>query len=67
MEFDESRVYTALNADELKIGSRCIFADDLNSLREKTQEAEHHVSKLAAVKEEDEIYRFDNYDDAYAL
>ena len=67
MEFDKSKVYTAVNADELKIGSKCIFADDLNSLREKIQEAEYHVSKLAAVKEDDEIYRFDNYDDAYAL
>ena len=25
MEFDKSRVYTAVNADELKIGSKCVF------------------------------------------
>lgn len=67
MEFDKSRVYTALNAEDLPIGSECIFADDLNSLREKIQEAEYHVSELTAVEEDCEIYRFDNYDDAYAL
>ena len=38
MEFDKSRVYTALNADELKIGSRCIFADTVKGLRRKVQE-----------------------------
>ena len=25
MEFDKSRVYTAVNAEELKIGSKCVF------------------------------------------
>ena len=33
MKFDETRVYTALNADELKIGSKCIFADTIHDLR----------------------------------
>ena len=32
MEFDKSRVYTALNADELQIGSKCIFADTVKGL-----------------------------------
>lgn len=35
MEFDKSRVYTAVNADELKIGSKCIFADTLGALSAK--------------------------------
>ena len=38
MEFDKSRVYTALNADELPIGSKCIFADTVKALRKKVQE-----------------------------
>lgn len=67
MEFDKSRVYTTLNAEDLPIGSKCIFADDLNSLREKVQEAEFHVSKLTAVEQDCELYRFDDTDDAYAL
>jgi len=29
MEFDKSKVYTAVNADELKVGSQVICADDL--------------------------------------
>ena len=32
MEFDKSRVYTALNADELKIGDEVYCADSLESL-----------------------------------
>lgn len=32
MEFYKSRVYTAVNADELKVGSKCIFANDLREL-----------------------------------
>ena len=38
MEFDKLRIYTAVNADELKIGSRCIFADTVKGLRRKVQE-----------------------------
>lgn len=33
MEFDKSRVYTALNADELPIGSKCVFADTIQVLK----------------------------------
>ena len=38
MEFDKSRVYTAVNADELQIGSRCVFADTVRGLRRKVEE-----------------------------
>jgi len=34
MEFDKSKVYTTLNADELKIGSKVIVADDLGTLKQ---------------------------------
>lgn len=34
MNFDKSRVYTALNADELKVGSKVIVAYDLFTLKE---------------------------------
>lgn len=34
MEFDKSRVYTALNADELKVGSKVICATCLANLKE---------------------------------
>lgn len=32
MEFDKSRVYTALNADELKVGDKVILADNIKDL-----------------------------------
>lgn len=35
MKFDKSKVYTALNADELKIGSKVIVADNLASIKKK--------------------------------
>ena len=38
MEFDKTRIYTAVNADELKIGSKCIFADTVRGLRRKVEE-----------------------------
>ncbi len=34
MEFDKSRVYTALNADDLPIGSKCIFANNVFTLKD---------------------------------
>lgn len=33
MEFDVKRVYTALDADKLKVGSECIFADTMETLK----------------------------------
>ena len=38
MEFDKSRVFSAVNADELPIGSKCILADTVKALRKKVQE-----------------------------
>ena len=43
MEFDKSKVYTALNADELQIGSKCIFADTVKGLRRKVEEDTYRV------------------------
>ena len=37
MEFDKSKVYTALNADELKIGSKVIVGDTVDALRNRVQ------------------------------
>lgn len=34
MEFDKNKVYTALNADEVKIGSKGYFADSLSILKD---------------------------------
>ena len=58
MEFDKSRVYTALNADELKIGSKCVFADDLRELR-RLVSIEDTSQVLIAIKGESYKYRFE--------
>ena len=58
MEFDKSRVYTALNADELPIGSRCVFADDLRELR-RLVSIEDTSQVLIAIKGESYKYRFE--------
>ena len=35
MEFDKSKVFTVLNASEVKIGSKGYFADELTLLKER--------------------------------
>lgn len=37
MEFDKSRVYTVLNADELQIGSKVILGNTLSELKEAVE------------------------------
>ena len=34
MDFDKSKVYTSLNADELKVGSKVYVSDNIAYLRE---------------------------------
>ena len=58
MEFDKSRVYTAVNADELPIGSKCVFADDLRELR-RLVSIEDTSQVLIAIKGESYKYRFE--------
>jgi len=65
MEFDESRIYTAVNADELKIGSTCIFADTIQALRQKVQGgfsagdcAEDYFRHLTKIYDDDSVERF---------
>lgn len=38
MKFDKSKVYTALNADEVKVGSKGYFACNIKVLREAVQD-----------------------------
>ena len=58
MEFEKSRVYTALNADELKVGSKCIFADDLGELK-RLVSIEDTPQVLIKIKKESYKYRFE--------
>ena len=38
MQFDKSRVYTALNAEELKVGSKVLLSDNLTDLEIQIEE-----------------------------
>ena len=58
MEFDKSRVFSAVNADELPIGSKCVFADDLRELR-RLVSIEDTSQVLIAIKGESYKYRFE--------
>lgn len=50
MEFDKSRVYTALNADELKIGSKVIVANTIKGLKGKVEENE--ITEINDIKDD---------------
>ena len=69
MEFDKSRVYTAVNADELKVGSKCIFADTIQALCEKVESdsVQRFVYILRAVRDGCEKERFEEDDNTTFL
>ena len=70
MEFDKSRVYTAVNADELKIGSRVVLCDSLLELKEAVEtEKKGTVQNLAIIHGEDMPFRFtgDKYHSGHLL
>lgn len=56
MEFDKSKIYTALNADELPIGSKCIFADTIKDLKEEVKKK--RIDTLFGIATEQYEYRF---------
>lgn len=56
MEFDASRVYTSMNADKLKVGSKVVVADSVMDLKRKVSDDEYEV--LTAILAEDSTYRF---------
>ena len=56
MEFDNSKVYTALNADELEIGSKVTVANDLAHL--KVFVRDDFTCILEKVLDEESTYRF---------
>ena len=57
MEFDVSKVYTAVNADELKVGSKVIVADNLADLKAKVEKGTEPAT-LLGIEPDDRLYRF---------
>ena len=59
MEFDKSRVFSAVNADELMVGSRVILGDSLSELREAVEaEKEAAIQNLMIIHGENMSFRF---------
>ena len=57
MEFDKSKVFTALNADELKVGNKVICADNLYALKFSVDN-ELYITTLGEILPEDCMLRF---------
>ena len=64
MKFDKSRVYSALNADELHAGDTVILADNIAALR-RCVEGDKRSEKLREIVSEDWPGRFFSYDDCH--
>ena len=67
MEFDKSRIYTSVNAEELKPGDKVIVADDLQSLKEYVLSLDKHITTLDTICGEYAMQRFCADADIYAL
>ena len=67
MEFDKSKVYTALNADEVKVGSKGYFADTLAGLCADVLNAHTNLRELTDVYHETIPHRFRANDGDYNL
>lgn len=59
MEFDESKVFTLLNADAVNIGSKGYFADNLKDLKEAVEHGEReNYGEIEAITCEADNCRF---------
>lgn len=69
MEFDINRVYTAVNADELKVGSKVVCANTIKDLKRKV--AENEITEIKGIKDDCYENRFSAWFDddllGYAL
>lgn len=52
MKFDKTRVYTACNADEVKVGSKGYFADSISELKRKISEGDEPLTLVKICGEE---------------
>lgn len=69
MEFDKSKVFTAFNAEELKIGSKCIFANSVDSLESQVEADSYstYIQRLDQVMGKSSTNRFKSGDKTYNL
>ncbi len=69
MEFELSRVYTSVNANELKAGSRCIFANCLDTLKSQVEANSYptYIQKLDCILGISSTNRFESRNETYNL
>jgi hypothetical protein len=68
MEFDKSRIYTAVNADELHEGDLVYAADSLGLLESRVKkEVKDFCGTITSIGKEHEVYRFNLGIDSYGL
>lgn len=59
MEFDKSRVYTSVNADEVKVGNKGYFADNIAELQRCVfNEDKYYFFTIKEIATGDKNYRF---------
>lgn len=58
MEFDVKRIFTAVNADEVKVGSKVICGDNLFLLKKRFEEGDVHIHELTSILAENLATRF---------
>lgn len=56
MKFDKAKVFTAVNADELKKGDKVVLAPTMHQLKIFVEK--DFVSTLEGIASKDEVYRF---------
>lgn len=65
MEFDKSKIYTSVNADEVKIGSKGYVGDSIDELKRSVER--NSVCCLEAIKPSNNAYRFFAANSEYLL
>lgn len=58
MKFDVKRIYTAVNAEEVKVGSKVICGDNLFLLKKRIEEGDVHIHELTSILAENLATRF---------
>lgn len=67
MEFQRERVYTALNADELKAGDKVIGAKQLGNLKYQVSQKDYYAWTIKEIKEDTYSDRFVTGNGAFPL
>ena len=68
MEFDKSRVYTSVNADEVKVGSKGYFANNIYSLQQAVQHNDKECfGKIDYIRDTGTGFRFAANDTCFSL